>query len=409
LKASRVHRPNGAAATAAGSRLYGTATVPDEKEEAMKRIYPTLRAALGIALGVTACVIQAQTQQQTMPAMPGMTMPPQQTQPRQTPDAPQPNRTKLSAVPIPGDLTHMQQDSGDRRAKAAAASIQNSIEQQRNQGDKKPGADSDASSVKVPFQTVQEPEAIEFRTGTDLPAAELLRDVVSRPPMKVEDFIGLAEKSNPTLVEAQRNIDRSNAQARQAGLPSDPIVGYAGDHIRGGEYSGGEQGAFFSQVFVLGHKLALRLQRKLVCTSLREIYVAAQRARIRDDVGRGFFHTLAMQESVVIHDRLLKVALDTETNAHELERVGEADAADVLTAEIAAEQAKADFNQAQRMFLASFARLATDAGQHNLTAHPLQGGLVAPPEFDAEAMVGRDVQDSPYVKTAESHAAPKAG
>jgi cobalt-zinc-cadmium efflux system outer membrane protein len=371
-----------------------------ETRKVMKTIYLASSVALILALGVTACTMQAQ--QQTMPDMPGMKMSPQPTQPQQMSNAPQPNRTKEPPVPVPGDLKNMQQDNGNVRAKAAATSIQDSIEQQRNQGDKKPGANSDAGSIKVPFQSVQEPEAIEFRTGTDLPAVELLHDVINQSPMTVEDFIGLAEKNNPTLVQAQRNIERSNQQARQLGLPPDPIVGYSGDHIRGGEYHGGEQGAFFSQVFVLGRKLALRRDVYRAQGRANQFALEVQRARIHDDVGRSFFHTLAMQESVVIHDRLLKVAMDSETNAHELERIGEADAADVLGAEIAAEQAKVDFNQAQRLFLASFAQLSTYAGQKDLPAHPLAGGLVEPPQLDAEAMVGRDVEESPYVKTAQS-------
>jgi cobalt-zinc-cadmium efflux system outer membrane protein len=359
------------------------------------------KLALTIALGVVACTAQAQ--QQSMPDMPGMNMPAQPAKPQQTP--PQPNRTKQSADPVPADLKQMGQDTANARAKAAAASVQRSFDQQAGQGDKKPGPESDASSIKVPFQELQEPEAIGFMTGSNLPAAELLLDVVGRQPMTVEDFFGLAEKNNPTLVQAQRNIDRSNQQARQMGLPPDPIVGYAGDHIRGGEDHGGEQGAFFSQVFVLGHKLALRRDIYRAEGRANQFALEVQRARIHDDVGRSFFHTLAMQESVAIHDRLLKVALDAETNAHELERVGQADAADVLMTEIAAEQAKADFNQAQRMFLASFAQLATNAGQKDLIAHPLQGALVEPPELDAEAMVGRDVQESPYVNTAQSKVA----
>jgi cobalt-zinc-cadmium efflux system outer membrane protein len=359
------------------------------------------KLALTIALGVVA--FTAQAQQQSMPDMPGMNMPAQQAKPQQT--SPQPNRTQQSADPVPADLKQMGQDTANARAKAAAASVQRSFDQQAGQGDKKPGPESDASSIKVPFQELQEPEAIGFMTGSNLPAAELLLDVVDRQPLTVEDFVTLAEKNNPTLVQAQRNIDRSNQQARQLGLPPDPIVGYAGDHIRGGEYHGGEQGAFFSQVFVLGHKLALRRDIYRAEGRANQFALEVQRARIHDDVGRSFFHTLAMQESVTIHDRLLKVALDTETNAHELERVGQADAADVLMAEIAAEQAKADFNQAQRMFLASFAQLATNAGQKDLIAHPLQGALVEPPELDAEAMVGRDVQESPYVNTAQSKVA----
>jgi len=157
------------------------------------------------------------------------------------------------------------------------------------------------------------------------------------------------------------------------------------------------------QVFVLGRKLALRREIYRAEGRSNQYALEVQRARIHDDVARSFFHTLSMQQSVVIHDRLLKVALDAATNSHELERIGQADAADVLTAEIAAEQARVDFNNAQRMFLASFAQLASYAGQKSLLAHPLTGSLVEPPELDAEAMAASDMQESPSVKYAESN------
>ena len=364
----------------------------------MKRI----EFALTIALGVAACSVQAQ---QPMPDMPGMTMPPQKAPPPKTPKVPQPNRTARPADPASPAIESMGQDIVARRAKAAAATERESTAQQAGHGDQKPGPESDASSIKVHIQELQEPEAIGFQTGTDLPAAELLREVVSQQPMTVESFIDLAEKDNPTLVQAQRDIDRSNQQARQIGLPPDPILGYSGDHIRGGEYHGGEQGAFFTQVFVLGRKLALRREIYRAEGRSNQYALEIQRARVHDDVAHSFFHTLAMQQSVVIHDRLLKVALDGATNSHELERIGQADAADVLTAEIAAEQARVEFNNSQRMFLSSFAQLATYAGQRSLPAHPLTGALVEPPQLDAEAMAATDVGASPYVKAAESNVA----
>jgi cobalt-zinc-cadmium efflux system outer membrane protein len=296
------------------------------------------------------------------------------------------------------DVKSMEHDTGDPKAKAAAASEQNSTNQQRSPANGKPGANSDATSITLPFEELQEPEASNFHTGKDLPAPDLLRDVVNLEPMTVDDFIALAEKSNPTLQQAQRNVDRSNQQARQVSLPPNPTVGYSGDHIRGGSYHGGEEGAFFSQVFVLGRKLALRREIYLAEGRANQYAFEVQRARVRDDVARSFFHTLAAQESVAIRDRLLKVALDAEMNAHELERVGQADASEVLSAEIAAEQAKTDFEEAQRTFLSSFTELATYSGQISLPPHPLTGSLVEPPAFDPQKMVTAGMQDSPYVK-----------
>ena len=364
--------------------------------------------ALTLALGAVSCNLQAQ---QPMPDMPGMKMEPQTSKPQtpkppqakaQRPTASRPNRMNQSPDPVPADMKSMGQDSNPA-AQAAASSEQNSVNQQAGQGESKPGAMSDVTSITVPIQELQEPEAIGFHTGSDLPAPELLTDVVGQEPMTVENFIDLAEKNNPTLVQAQRNIDRSNQQARQEGLLPNPIVGYSGDHIRGGEYHGGEEGAFFSQVFVLGRKLALRRDIYRAEGRSNQYALEVQRARVHGDVARSFFDTLTAQESVVIRDRLLKVAFDAETNAHELERIGQADASDILTAEIAAEQAKTDFEESQRKFMASFAELATFAGQTALPPHPLTGGLVQPPALDAQGMVVTDTQESPYVKHAQAN------
>ena len=392
----------------------------------------TANLAISIAFGLAACTISAQ--QSSMPDMPGMNMPqqPAKSNPQAKttdtgkeqepmPDMPgmdmskprkqspakttQPNRNQKPAETMPGDMNGMGHDTGDAKAKQASASEQNSVQQQAGQVGIKPSDRSDQQSIQVPIQELQEPEALEFRTGTDMPAPELLGDIVKRDPMTLEQFLALADKANPTLAQAQRNVDRSNQQARQVSLPPDPIVGYSGDHIRGGQYHGGEQGAFFTQEFVLGHKLALR----------RDIYrgegrsnayaLEVQRARVHNDVARAFFDTLAAQQSVVIHDRLLKVALDADTNAHELTRIGQVDAAGILTAEVAAEQARVDFLNAQRMFLAHYARLATFAGQHNLDTRPLQGALVEPPAFDPEEYVRRDAEESPLVKRAQAEEA----
>ena len=354
--------------------------------------------AIILTLGLAARALPAQQ------SMPEMKMDASKPSPQQPP-APKPNRTKNPNDPMPQDVHGMAHDATDARARAAAASVEDSVQQQAGQAPTKPDANSDTGSLKLPIQELQEPEAAGFQTGTDLPAPELLRNIVNQQAITVESFIALADRMNPALAEAQRNVDRSRQQARQVSLPPDPIFGYSGDHIRGGEYGGGEQGAFFSQEIVLAHKLALRRDVYRAEGRSNEFAIEIQRARVHNDVGRAFFDALAAQESVVVHDRLLKVALDAETNAHELERIGQADASDVLNAEIAAEQAKAEFETTQRMFLSTFAQLATCAGQISLSPHPLTGGLVEPPQLDAENMVATDMQESPAVKQAQANVA----
>ncbi len=361
---------------------------------------------LGFAFAAAPCLLPGQAMpNMPMPNMPGMQMDAPAPKPRQAAPAPKPNRAPNPSDPMPGDLRSFGKDAGDARAKAAAASIEQSVQQQAGQPGSKPAPASDAGSLKLPMQELQEPEAAGFETGTDLPAPELLGAIVTREPLTVESFLALADKSNPTLAQAQHDLDRSRQQARQAGLPPNPMVGYSGDHLRGGEYHGGEEGAFFSQEFVLGRKLALRRDVYRAEGRSNELAVEIQRARVHNDVGRAFFDALSAQQTIVVQDRLLKVALDAETNAHELERVGQADASDVLTAEITAEQAKVEFVNAQRMFLASFAQLATSAGQATLDPHPLTGALISPPRLDAEATVLTDAEQSPTVRQAQANVA----
>ncbi len=356
-------------------------------------------AVLGVVLAGTAMA---------QDAMPGMDMgkpAASGARAQQPKEAPRPNRGRQSADPMPPDMQGMQgmqMDGRDKKARAAGASEANSAAQQSGPADAKRGAGSDATSITIPFAELQEPEAIGLRTGADLPAPELLKDVVDAEPMGLPAFLSAAEAKNPTLAQAARNVDRSGEQARQASLPPNPTVGYSAEHIRGGSFNGGEQGAFFAQEFVLGRKLALRREVYRAEGRANDFALEVQRARVHNDVAHAFFDALAAQESVVVRDRLLKVAIDAQTNAHELERVGQADASDVLTAEVAAEQAKVEFVEAQRLFLANFAQLAAYAGDGAMPARPLTGELVAPPAIEPEEMVAKDVKESPAVAQARA-------
>ncbi len=352
--------------------------------------------ALSLALGAAA-VLSAQ---QPIPVAPQPNPPAKAGRPDS--GSPMPGGMPMEMKGMPMDMKGMEHDRGHREAERSGRSEEESVAQQAGQATHRPDPSSDQQSIQVPVQVLQEPEALELRTGDDLPAPELLGEIVGREPKSLEQFLTMADKANPTLAEAQRNVDRSRAQAHQVSLPPDPTVGYNGDHIRGGEYHGGEQGAFVSQDFVLGRKLALRRDVYRAEGKLNEYAVEVQRARVHNDVARAFFDTLAAQQSVAIHDRLLKVALDADTNSHELNRVGQADAAAILSAEVGAEQARVDFVAAQRLFLAHYARLASLAGQHTLEVHPLKGALAEPPAFDPEDYVQHGVEQSPLVKQAQA-------
>jgi cobalt-zinc-cadmium efflux system outer membrane protein len=254
-------------------------------------------------------------------------------------------------------------------------------------------------------RTLQEPENPEHKTGSNLPAPELLKDVASRTPMALADFEALANANNPTLRQANALVRRSQEQARQAGLYPNPSVGYQGEQIRGGSYGGGEQGGFVQQTIVLGGKLGLR--RNIYDQQKRsdQIGVEEQTYRVHGDVQQAFYDALTAQATVQLRQRLLGVALDAVETVHQLANVGQADAPDILQTEVETEQAKVDYATAQRQYLQAFRTLAALAGKGNLPVSPLQGELEKTPGLNAEQMVDSIIADSPTVRRAQQEAA----
>jgi cobalt-zinc-cadmium efflux system outer membrane protein len=256
-----------------------------------------------------------------------------------------------------------------------------------------------------PTMTLQEPENPGYRTGENLPAPELLKDVASRPAMTLSDFEAIADKSNPTLKQANAFVRRSQEQARQAGLYPNPSIGYQGEQIRGGSYGGGEQGGFIQQNIVLGGKLGLRRDIYEQEKNSDQIGVQEQTYRVHGDVQQAFYDALTAQVTVQLRQRLLRVALDAVATVHQLANVGQADAPDILQTEVESEQAKVDYEIAQRQYLQAFRTLASVAGKGDLPVSPLQGELDKAPDLNAEQMVESVVTDSPTVKRAQQEIA----
>jgi outer membrane protein, heavy metal efflux system len=238
------------------------------------------------------------------------------------------------------------------------------------------------------------------------PAPPLLQGVASRPALKLEDFLSMADRNNPTLRQAAAMVRRSQAEATQAALYPNPTVGYEGDQIRGGSYGGGEQGGFVEQTIVLGGKLGLRRNIYQQQKQSDDIAAQAQLARVHNDVTQMFVQAVTAQQTVEVRGRLLAIARDATQTTHQLANVGQADAPDVLQAEVEAEQAEIDFTVAQRQFIQKFKSLASLTGSPTTEVAPLDtsfdhASFDAPPEIDAVRITDTIVQQSPTVKQAE--------
>lgn len=305
----------------------------------------------------------------------------------------------------------MQMAPGERSADAPAAKAANSLRLSEQEQDGQPRvapASSDAQSVTQPTLTMQEPENPSRHTGATLPAPNLLlAGIAGRVPHTLKDFLAWAMAHNPTLAQARTTVDRASAQARQAGLYPNPSIGYDGDQIRGGSYGSGEQGAFIQQTIVLGGKLGLRRAVYRAQAAANTTGVAEQQARVRASVEQAFYRALAAQAMVAARQRLLAVAEDALTTARQLANAGQADAPDILQAEVQAEQAQIDDEAAQRAYLARFRELAMLANQPELPVSPLQGDLEALPQPASMPQTDAIVTGSPETQRAaeQVHAA----
>jgi outer membrane protein, heavy metal efflux system len=236
------------------------------------------------------------------------------------------------------------------------------------------------------------------------PPPELLQGIASRAPLKLQDFLNMADRNNPTLQQAAALIRRSEAEAAQAALYPNPSVGYEGDQIRGGSYGGGEQGGYVAQTIVLGGKLGLRREIYQQQKQSDQIAAEAQSKRVHSEVTQTFYHALSAQQMVLVRGRLLGVATDAVQTARQLANVGQADSPDVLQAEVEQEQAAIDYTVSQREFMQRFRSLVAVAGAPATEIAPLDAALDATPNIDEARIVDTIVQQSPTVKEAQQQA-----
>lgn len=232
---------------------------------------------------------------------------------------------------------------------------------------------------------------------------DLLGEAFSRPPLGLDAFNGMALANNPTIPQAGALVKRSSGQAQQAALWPNPMIGYQGEQIRGGDYGGGEQGAFVQQTIVLGGKLGLRRRVYVEQRQAGEIGAAEQRTRVLSDIGQQFYSTLAAQESVKLRKQLLAIASDAVATSRQLQNVGQADAPDVLQAEVEAEQAALEYNTAERTYIQEFRALAALAGRADLPLAPLTGNLEQVPQIDTSQVAETIVRESPSIKRAHQN------
>ena len=191
------------------------------------------------------------------------------------------------------------------------------------------------------------------------------------------------------------------ADCSQSGLYPNPTVGYQGEEIRGGSFRGGEHGFFVQQNIVTAGKLGLNRnifeqERKQAETEADE-----QKLRVVTNVKMSYIQALGAQQTLELRRNLSKLAQDAVETSHQLANVGQADAPDVLEAEVEGQQADLAVTMAKQNQLRVWKELAAVVGNTKLTLLHLEGRLEDMPALDAADLVEKIVADSPAVKIAE--------
>ena len=166
--------------------------------------------------------------------------------------------------------------------------------------------------------------------------------------LSLDEIQDMALANNPTIVQAQAQISAAQGAALQAGLPPNPNIGYVAEQIGLNDTAGELQGGYISQEFVRGNKLSLSRQKYCQRVQIARTNFLAQQTRVRNDVATRFYHALAAQRLVEIHQRLVDTAADNVQTHREMLNLGQLGEAEVLQAEVELQGERRIFNYLPR-------------------------------------------------------------
>jgi cobalt-zinc-cadmium efflux system outer membrane protein len=224
------------------------------------------------------------------------------------------------------------------------------------------------------------------------------------PPLTLERLERVALDNNPTLRQAQAQIDAARGRARQAGAWPNPIVGYSGEEIGfADDRPSGRHGVFADQTVPLGGKLRLGRDVAVAEVSEAESLAAMQRHRVLNTVRTLFYQSLAAERRVEVQERLSQLVSEAVLTSKQLFNVGSADRPDVLEAEVEAFRARVELEKAQNRRFAVWRQLAAAVGDPDLPPQQLAGSIDSNiPELDRPAMLAALLDRSPELAAARA-------
>jgi cobalt-zinc-cadmium efflux system outer membrane protein len=226
----------------------------------------------------------------------------------------------------------------------------------------------------------------------------------SQPGMSLPDLQRIAEENNPTLKQAESNVQAARGRAKQAGLMPNPVIGYQGEEYAFKYFDKkSEHFGFFEQTIPLGGKLRKARQIYVREAERAEIELAAQRQRIRNAIRSLYFDVLGAQRQVELQTELARIAQDAVNTTVELFNVGQSDKPDNLQAQIEAEQVQHDLQVAQNHLVQSWRLLAAVVGKPDMPVTRLQGSLEERVgQLDESRLLNNLLETSPQILAAQA-------
>ena len=262
---------------------------------------------------------------------------------------------------------------------------------------------------KVFFPMAEQPEMEMHHHGqiaTVMPQFPHLGESQSALPglsYQLEELERMAAANNPTLRQAQHEIEAAKARTLQSGLYPNPTVGYKSDEVRGGSFGGGEQGFFVEQPIILGGKLGLNRKVGAAEEKERQIAAEAQQQRVENDVRMAYYHVLAAQERLALERGILAISHSTVGIVTQLGNVGQADETEILEAEAEEQRMEIAVGVAEHAFRREWAMLTSVVGVPTLPQGSVAGRIDGDlPPLDQAQLLSALLAESPMVRSAQA-------
>ncbi len=246
-----------------------------------------------------------------------------------------------------------------------------------------------------------------FLPTPDIPSAPSvawpIEELSQEPaPLTLAAVESLACQNNPTLLQAQAQVQGTLGKAIQAGLWPNPTLIYSAEQIGVGGTAGEFHGSLVRQRIVTAHKLDLSREKYVARTRTAQWVALQQQYRVLNDVRMHYFRARGRQELVGVQQDLLKNAEDRLVTFREMHNVGQATRAEVHMANVQLQQQRLNLLMAENDFRQSIEELAAMTGVELAASSlqtPLAGELAL---IDWDDAVYRLLKESPQIAAARS-------